>query len=61
MDSGESFHITHNKEALFDLHEGEGGKVLMENDTYRETKEAGKIRIKKPYGSNVILTTVEGI
>ena len=33
MDSGFSFHITPNKDVLFDLEEFEGGRVLMANNT----------------------------
>lgn len=52
-------HITPNKEALFDLQEGECGKVLMGNDTYSDIKGIRKIRIKKPDGSIVILFGVK--
>ena len=59
MDSGASFHITPNKEVLFDFHESEGGKVLMGNDTYSEIKGVGKIRIRNPDGTMVVLTEVK--
>ncbi|CAA7023984.1 unnamed protein product [Microthlaspi erraticum] len=36
MDSGCTFHITPNKELMFDLTEFEGGKVHMANSTYSE-------------------------
>lgn len=56
MDSGCSFHITPTKEFLFDLEEFEGGKVLMANNTHSNIQGIGKIRIKNPDGSVVILT-----
>ena len=59
MDYGARFHIIPNREALFDLQEGEGGKVLMGNDTYSEIKGVGKIRIRNPDGSIVVLTGVK--
>uniref|UniRef100_A0A0D3CED8 Uncharacterized protein n=1 Tax=Brassica oleracea var. oleracea TaxID=109376 RepID=A0A0D3CED8_BRAOL len=59
MDYGARFHIIPNREALFDLQEGEGGKVLMGNDTYNEIKGVGKIRIRNPDGSIVVLNGVK--
>ena len=38
LDSGCKFHITPNKDVLFDLEDIEGGKVLMGNNTIREIK-----------------------
>lgn len=58
LDSGCTFHITPDKEALFDFEESEGGKVLMENNTYSEVKGIGKLKIVNPDNSEVILTNV---
>lgn len=58
MDSGCSFHITPDKEYLFDLEEFSGGKVLMANNTHCDIKGIGKIKIQNPDGSKVILTEV---
>uniref|UniRef100_A0A1J3EV45 Retrovirus-related Pol polyprotein from transposon TNT 1-94 n=1 Tax=Noccaea caerulescens TaxID=107243 RepID=A0A1J3EV45_NOCCA len=58
LDSGCTFHITPNKELMFDLKEFEGGKVHMANSTYSEVKGIGKIRITNPDGTVVILTDV---
>lgn len=59
MDSGASFHITPNREVLFDLKECSGGKVLMGNNTFSEINGVGKVRIKRPDRSIVILTDVK--
>lgn len=59
LDSGASFHITPNKEVLFDLKEASGGKVLMGNNTFSEIEGVGKVRIKTRDGSIVILTDVK--
>ena len=58
MDSGCSFHITPDKESLFDLQELDGGKVLMGNMTHSEVKGIGKIKILNPDNFVVILTEV---
>lgn len=58
LDSGASFHITPNKEVLFDLKEASGGRVLMGNK-FSEIEGVGKIRIKGSDGSIVILTDVK--
>ncbi|KAF8077390.1 hypothetical protein N665_1041s0005 [Sinapis alba] len=56
LDSGCTFHITPNKEVLFDLEEFEGGKVLMGNNTISEIKGIGKLKIVNPDQSIVVLT-----
>ena len=53
LDSGCTFHITPNKDVLFDLEDIEGGKVLMGNNFFSEIKRIGKIRILNDDGSNV--------
>ena len=58
MDSGCSFHITPNKDVLFDLEEFEGGRVLMANNTHCDVKGIGKIRIVRPDGTVVVLKDV---
>ena len=58
LDSGCTFHITPNKDVLFDLEDIEGGKVLMGNNTISEIKGIGKIRIMNDDGSSEILTDV---
>ncbi|KAG7533290.1 Zinc finger CCHC-type [Arabidopsis thaliana x Arabidopsis arenosa] len=58
LDSGCTFHITPDKDALFNLKEIDGGKVLMGNNTYSEVKEIGKLKIQNPDGSIVTLTEV---
>ena len=55
MDSGCSFHSTHDKKVLFDFKEYEGGSVLMANNTKGNIKRIGKIHIQNPDGSKVIL------
>ena len=59
MDSGCSFHSTHDKEVLFDFKEYEGGSVLMANNTQGSIKGMGKIRIQNSDGSEVILKDVK--
>lgn len=59
LDSGASFHITPNKEVLFDLKQVSGGKVLMGNNTFSEIEGVGKVCIKGSDGSIVILTNVK--
>ncbi|KAG7533289.1 Integrase catalytic core [Arabidopsis thaliana x Arabidopsis arenosa] len=46
------------KDALFNLKEIDGGKVLIGNNTYSEVKEIGKLKIQNPDGSIVTLTEV---
>lgn len=58
LDSGCTFHITPDKEALYDFEEVDGGKVLMGNNTYSEVKGIGKLKIVNPDGTKVILTNV---
>ena len=58
LESGCSFHITPNREVLFDLKEMEGGKVLMGNNTISEVKGVGKLRTVNPDQSTVVLTEV---
>ncbi|WZZ59084.1 hypothetical protein YC2023_059191 [Brassica napus] len=45
MDSGCTFHITPDRDALFDFKEIDGGKVLMGNNTFSEVKGIGKLKI----------------
>ena len=59
MDSGCSFHSTHDKEVLFDFKEYEGGSALMANNTQGSIKGMGKIRIRNSDGSKVILKDVK--
>lgn len=59
MDSGESLHITPNRDVLFDFKECSGGKLLMGNNTFSEINGVGKIRIKRSDGSIVVLTDVK--
>ena len=47
MDSGCSFHITPNKDVLFDLEEFEGGRVLMANNTHCDVKVIGEDRSER--------------
>lgn len=42
MDSDCSFHITPNKDILFNLEEFNGGKVLMANNTHNNIEGIGK-------------------
>ena len=58
LDSGCTFHITPNRELLFDLEESDGGRVLMANNTQSEVKGIGKIQILNEEGHEVILTGV---
>lgn len=61
LDSGCTFHITPDKESLFDLHEFDGGKVLMGNNTHSDVKGIGKLKILNPDESVLILTDVRYI
>ena len=61
LDSGCTFHITPNKESLFDMQEFEGGKVLMGNNTHSDINGVGKLKMLNPYESVVILTDVRYI
>lgn len=58
LDSGASFHITPNKELLFDLEEFKGGKVFMGNNTQCDVQGMGKIKVLNSDGSVIILTEV---
>lgn len=58
LDSGCTFHITPDKNWLFDLKDFKGNKVLMANNTLSEVKGMEKIKIVNPDGSVVILTDV---
>ncbi|CAA7021882.1 unnamed protein product [Microthlaspi erraticum] len=58
MDSGCTFHITPDRDALFDFKEVDGGKVTMGNNTYSEVKGIGKLKIINSEGGTVILTDV---
>lgn len=58
LDSGCSFHMTPQKEELFDFKEHDGGKVLMANNTHCEVKGIAKIKICNSDGREVILTDV---
>ena len=58
LDSGCTFHITPDKDVLFDLQEGDGSKVLMANNTQCKVKGIGKIRIINEDGTKVILRDV---
>lgn len=56
LDSGCTFHITPNKNWLFDLQEFKGNKVLMGNNTLSKVKGMEKIKIVSPEGYVVILS-----
>lgn len=58
LDSGCSFHMTPQKEELFDFKEHDGGKVLMANNTHCKVKGIAKIKIYNSDGREVILTDV---
>ena len=58
LDSGCTFHITPNREVLFEFVEENGGKVLMGNNTFCEVHGYGKLNIVNPDKSTVILTEV---
>ena len=58
MDSGCTFHITPDRDALFDFKEIDGGKILMGNNTFSEVKGMGKLKIIKSEGTTVILSEV---
>ena len=58
MDSGCTFHITPDRDVLFDFKEIDGGKVLMGNNTFSEVKGMGKLKIIKSEGTTVILSEV---
>lgn len=58
MDSGCSFHITPDREFLFDFKKVSGGKVLMANNTHCDIEGIGKVKIVNPDGSMVVLTEV---
>lgn len=45
LDSGCSFHITSQREVLFDFKEVNGGKVLMENNTQCDVEGIGKTNL----------------
>lgn len=51
--------ISHQTRRFFYLKEVSGGKVLMGNNTFSKIECVGKIRIKRPNGSIVILTDVK--
>ncbi|WZZ71194.1 hypothetical protein YC2023_082564 [Brassica napus] len=61
LDSDCTFHITPDKDVLFDLQEGDGSKVLMANNTQCEVKGISKIRITNEDGSVIILKDVRYI
>lgn len=46
LDSGASFHITPNKEVLFDLKEASGGKVLVGTIRLVRLKELAKFALR---------------
>ena len=58
MDSGCTFHITPDRDVLFDFKEIDGGKVLMGNNTFSEVKGMGKVKIINSEGATVILSDV---
>lgn len=58
LDSGCTFHITPDKDVLFDFKEVDGGKVLMGNNTHSEVKGIGKLKIINSDGLTVILSDV---
>ena len=58
LDSGCTFHITPDKNVLFNLQEGDGKKVLMVNNTQCKVKGIGKIRITNDDGTIIILKDV---
>lgn len=44
LDSGCSYDMTYIKDLMFDIEEFDGGKILMENETYCEITAIGKIK-----------------
>lgn len=58
LDSGCSYHMTMNKDLMFDVEEVDGGRILMGNDTFCEISAIGKIRFVNYDGSEVILSNV---
>lgn len=58
LDFGCMFHITPNRDVLFDLEEFEGGKILMDNNIVSEVKGIGKLKIVNPDQTTVVLTGV---
>lgn len=58
MDSGCTFHITPDREVLFDFKALKGGKALMANNSDSEVKR-GKIKILTVEGTIVIVTDVK--
>ncbi|KAL4554254.1 hypothetical protein LXL04_039612 [Taraxacum kok-saghyz] len=51
MDSGASFHATHSREALWNLKEGDFGKVRLANDEVLDVTGMGDIELKTSVGS----------
>ena len=58
LDSGCSFHITPQRNVLFDFKKVNGGKVLMANNTQCDVEGIGKIKIVNSDGKEVVLTDV---
>ena len=58
LDSGCSFHITPQRDVLYNYKDVNGGKVLMANNTQCEVKGIGNIKIRNTDGVEVILTDV---
>lgn len=58
LDSGCSFHITPQRDVLYNYKDINGGKVLMANNTQCEVKGIGNIKILNSDGMQVILTEV---
>lgn len=58
LDSGFSFHITPQRDVLFDFKEMNREKVLMANNTQCNIKGIGKIRIINSKRKEVVLTEV---
>ena len=58
LDFGCSFHITPQRDVLYNYKDVNGGKVLMANNTQCDVKGIGNIKIRNTDGVEVILTDV---
>lgn len=58
LDSGCSYHMTYQKDIVFDVEEINGGKILMGNDTYCEVTAIRKVKILNHKKVIVTLTEV---
>ena len=58
MDSGCTYHMTHNQDFLINFQKNDGGKILLGDNGTRDVKETDSVQITKKNGTIRMHTTM---